>query len=135
MHKQLTTRTKVNKRWSNLATFDLVLKLIFCQRLTFNPSPPPPPPKKKKKKKNQRILDSIKLKESADDIFKFDENGSKLAKKVRKHCGKRRNCSKRAISPFHTAFSKDLFCRQVKTRACFGKFLNIPYCNKISSSE
>ena len=29
----------------------------------------------------------------------------------RKHCGKRRNCS----------FSKDLYCRHIKTRACLGK--------------
>ena len=39
----------------------------------------------------------------------------------RKHCGKRRNCSLRAISPFPTAFSEDLYCRHVKTRACLGK--------------
>ena len=38
-----------------------------------------------------------------------------------KHCGKRRNCSLRAISPFPSVFSKDLYCRRVKTRACFGK--------------
>ena len=31
----------------------------------------------------------------------------------RKHCGKRRNCSLRAISPFRTVFSKDLYCRHV----------------------
>ena len=35
--------------------------------------------------------------------------------------GKRRNCSLRAISPFSTVFSKDLYCRYVKTRACLGK--------------
>ena len=40
---------------------------------------------------------------------------------VGKHCGKRRNCSLRAISPFPTVFSKDLYCRHVKTRACLGK--------------
>ena len=38
-----------------------------------------------------------------------------------KHCGKRRNCSLRAISPFRTVFSKGLYCRHVKTRACLGK--------------
>ena len=32
----------------------------------------------------------------------------------RKHCGKRRNCSLRAISPFPTVFSKGLFPRGVK---------------------
>ena len=40
-----------------------------------------------------------------------------------KHCGKRRNCSLRAISPFPTVFSKELYCRHVKTRACLGKGL------------
>ena len=34
----------------------------------------------------------------------------------RKHCGKRRNCSLRAISPFPTVFSKDLYCRNVKKK-------------------
>ena len=42
----------------------------------------------------------------------------------RKHCGKRRNCSLRAISPFPTVFSKALYCRHVKTRACLGQALN-----------
>ena len=32
----------------------------------------------------------------------------------RKHCGKRRNCSLRAISPFPTVFSKGLFPRASK---------------------
>ena len=35
--------------------------------------------------------------------------------KGKKHCGKRRNCSLRAISPFPTVFSKDLYWRHVKT--------------------
>ena len=35
-----------------------------------------------------------------------------------KHCGKRRNCSLRAISPFPSVFSKHLHCRH---RACLGK--------------
>ena len=39
----------------------------------------------------------------------------------RKHCGKRRNCSLRASSPFPTVFSKDLYYRHVKTRACLEK--------------
>ena len=34
----------------------------------------------------------------------------------RKDCGKRRNCSLRAISPFPTVFSKALRCRHVKYR-------------------
>ena len=39
----------------------------------------------------------------------------------RKHCGKRRNCSLRAISSFPPVFSKDMYCSHVKTRACLGK--------------
>ena len=39
----------------------------------------------------------------------------------KKNCGKSRNCSFRAISPFPTVFSKGLYCRHVKTRACLGK--------------
>ena len=42
----------------------------------------------------------------------------KILQTGRKHCGKRRDCSLRAISPFPTLFSKDLYCRHVKTRAC-----------------
>ena len=33
-----------------------------------------------------------------------------------KHCGKRRNCSLQAISPFPTVFSKDSFLRHAKSR-------------------
>ena len=41
--------------------------------------------------------------------------------KSRKHCGKRRNYFSRAISHFPTAFSKGLYCRHIKRRACLGK--------------
>ena len=39
----------------------------------------------------------------------------------RKHCGKRRNCSLQAISPFPTVFSKDLYCMHIDIRAWLGK--------------
>ena len=45
----------------------------------------------------------------------------KNLQKGRKYCGKRRNCSLQAISPFSTVFSKDLYCRHLKTKACLGK--------------
>ena len=81
-----------------------------CWCLIFiNPSP------------KRHILDSSRLKEYADDNFEFDKNGRKLSKQVEKHCGKRRNCSLRAISPFPAVFSKGLYCRHVKPRACLGK--------------
>ena len=69
----------------------------------------------------RQVLDSSKLKGFAHDNFRIDENGRQFSKTVEKHCGKRRNCSLRAISPFPTLFSKDLYCRHVKTRACLGK--------------
>ena len=60
------------------------------------------------------------MKEFADDNFKFDENSKELSKWVKNTVGKRRNCSLRAVSTFPTVFSKDLYCTQVKTRACLG---------------
>ena len=36
----------------------------------------------------QQILDSSKLKEFADDNFKFDKNGRKLSKRVENNVGK-----------------------------------------------
>ena len=47
--------------------------------------------------------------------FKFDENGSKFFKQVENTVGKRE------ISPFATVFSKGIYCRHIKTRACLGK--------------
>ena len=66
------------------------------------------------------MSDSSILEDYADDNFRFDENGRKFFKWT-ENCGKRRNCSLRANSPFPMVFSKDLHCRQVKTRACLGK--------------
>ena len=77
-------------------------KLNFQDYIFFIPLP------------DDKILDSSKPKEFADDDFKFDENARKLSKTGRKHCGKSRNCSLRAISPFPTVFSKGLFPRGVK---------------------
>ena len=45
----------------------------------------------------------------------------KLLQMSKKDCGKRRNCSIWAISPFSKVFSKDLYSRHVKTRVCFYK--------------
>ena len=61
-----------------------------------------------------KILDSSKLKEFADNNFLIWWKWQKVHKKVRKHWGKRRNCSLWAISPFPTVFSKDIYGRHVK---------------------
>ena len=62
-------------------------------------------------------------KEFADDNFEFAGNGRKFSKKRRKHCGKRRNCSLRSISPFPTVFSKKLVLQTRKNQGFFGKGL------------
>ena len=49
----------------------------------------------------------------------------------RKHCGKRSNCSLRAISPFLTVFSKDVHGRHVKSRTCLRKGLGELLCQII----
>ena len=57
----------------------------------------------------------------------IDENDIKFSKRVENTVGKgeiahkswkRRNCLLRAISPFSTVFSKDYYCRHIKTKAC-----------------
>ena len=53
--------------------------------------------------------------------FYFWWKWQKVLPTSRKHCGKRRNCSLRAISPFPTVFSKDLHCRQVRQRFVWEK--------------
>ena len=52
--------------------------------------------------------------------FQLRWKWQKVIQTRRKHCGKRRNCSLRAISPFPTVFSKGLFLRGVKRWHCVG---------------
>ena len=40
---------------------------------------------------------------------------AEVLQKDRKHCGKWRNCLLQAISLFPTLFSKELYCRHIKT--------------------
>ena len=55
--------------------------------------------------------------------FQIWQKWQKVLQMGWKHCGKRRNCSLRAISSFPTVFLKDLYCRHLKTRVCLGKGL------------
>ena len=50
--------------------------------------------------------------------FQMWRKWKKVIQTSRKHCGKRRNCSLRAISPFPAVFSKGLFPRCVKRCHC-----------------
>ena len=52
--------------------------------------------------------------------FHISRKWKKVIQTGRKHCGKKRNCSLRAISPFPTVFSKGLFPRGVKRCHCVG---------------
>ena len=63
---------------------------------------------------------TFKLKVFADDTNILDGNGGKFYKKGRKHCGKTKTCSLRAISSFLIVFSNDFNCRNVITMACLG---------------
>ena len=70
----------------------------------------------------RQILDSSKLKEIADDNFIFDENGGKFSEWAENAVGKREIARYvQAFSPFPIEFSKDLYCRHVKTMACLRK--------------
>ena len=69
----------------------------------------------------RQVLDSSKLKEVADDNFKFDENGRKFSKWVEETVGKGEIARYEQFLLFPTVFSKYLYCRHVKTRACLGK--------------
>ena len=67
----------------------------------------------------RQILDSSKLKEFADDNFKFDNNSKKFPKREENTVGNREIATSNFSFP--TELSKHLHCRQVKTKACLGK--------------
>ena len=62
----------------------------------------------------RQILDTSKLKLFAHNNFKFDENGRKFSKQVE-------NTLLRSNFSFPTEFSKALYCRHKKPRACIEK--------------
>ena len=59
------------------------------------------------------------MKEFADNNSKFKENDRKFSKMLKKK-KKKENKEIHAISPFPTVFSKDMYCKHIKTRACLG---------------
>ena len=61
-----------------------------------------------------------KLKQYADDNFEFDENGRMFSKRVGNAVGKGEIARYEQFLLF-PVFSKDLYCRHVKTSACVGK--------------
>ena len=57
----------------------------------------------------RQILDSSKLKEFADNNFKFDENGRKLSKQVENTVGKGEIARYEQFLPFPQCFQKACF--------------------------
>ena len=74
----------------------------------------------------RQIVDSSKIERVCRRQFRIWRKWQQVIQTGRKHCGKRRNCSLRAISPFPTVFSKGLFPRGVKRCHCVGMGLNAP---------
>ena len=69
----------------------------------------------------RHILDSSKLKEFAEDNFKFDKNGWQFYKLVEKAVVKEEIARYDLFLLFQQCFLKDLYRRHVKSRACLGK--------------
>ena len=68
----------------------------------------------------KQILDSFKLKDFADDNLEFGKMAECYPKRLENTVGKGEiACYEQfLLSP---VFSKDLYCRHLKTRACLGK--------------
>ena len=71
----------------------------------------------------RQILDSFKLKEFADDNFRFDENGKKFSKRG-ENTGRSRNYSSRAISASPSVFKRCVLQTR-KNQDLFGKGLRL----------
>ena len=69
----------------------------------------------------QQILDSSKLKEFADDNFKFDENSRKFSKWVENTVRKGEIAHHEQFSFSHSVFKRFVLQIYIKTRACLGK--------------
>ena len=69
------------------------------------------------------MLDSSKLKEFADNNFKFDENSEKLPKQIENTRGKGEIAHYEQFLLFPQCFQRicAVYCRHVKTRACLEK--------------
>ena len=69
----------------------------------------------------RKILDSSKLKEFADDNFRFNDKGRKFFRWVENTVGKGEIVRYEQFLLFSQCFQKGLVLQNVETRACFGK--------------
>ena len=67
------------------------------------------------KSPKRQIFNSSKLKESAEEHFKFDENGGKFSKRVENTVGKGEIARRKQLLLFPQCFQKDFYLRHVKT--------------------
>ena len=74
-----------------------MVRTFLKSKIVFNPLP------------DNKILDSSKLKEFADDNFKFDENGRKLSKRVENTVGKEEIALYEQFLLFPQCFQKACF--------------------------
>ena len=70
------------------------------------------------------ILGSSNSAANKDRMSKIWTNVDTIIRLCRKHCGKRRNCSLQAISPFPTMFSKVVCCIFRQNEYLWSKGLN-----------
>ena len=86
---------------------EIIITLWISNGSVFNPLP------------DDKILDRSKLKQSADDSFKFDENSRKFSKWVENTVGKGEIAHYKQFLLF-PVFSKGLCHRGVKRCHCVG---------------
>ena len=72
------------------------------------------------------------MKEFTDDNFEFDENGRKFSKRVENTVGKGEIARYEQFILFSRCFSKDFYCRHVKTRAYLGEGLTNSVTSRVT---
>ena len=97
----LDVKVALNPNTTNYRS-DRTFLFLYLSRLSINPLPHMP------------ILGSSDSAANKDMMSKIWTNGDTIIWLRRKHCGKRRNCSSRAISSFPTKFTKAVCCWSIK---------------------
>ena len=100
--EEVTTKDDCLVKEGNKDLFLIHLLILYNTHKGFNPLP------------HMSISGSSNSAANKDMMSKIWTNGDTIFRLSRKHCGKRRNCLLRAISPFPTMFSKAVCCRCVK---------------------
>ena len=81
----------------------------------------------------QQILESTKSKEFADDNFRFNENGRKLSKQLKKTLREKEKVLVTSNFSFSHSVFKSLVQQTRKNQGLFGKGLSYFQCQRLSS--